>query len=482
MASVDLKFEVGDLVIPNYSRFKGDECKIVKFQPSGSILVETLNPDNFGQGHTGSGVLSADNGWNYPSSDLVHSFRYGFKIGDRVKTENGLGVIRCFNKQYGTLGVAHDRVIPCGHTIDGYCDSGYGRFYTKNELKHFTEELEKPDLPFKVGDRVKINPSYMNGSSIGVVKKVKDQLTTSPIYGVEFSQYDSALHDLDGDCELGYGWYYLDYQLKLTTESSEPMTPVTPEKRFTVGQKVTYKSTSSLGRDYKFGGEDHGGFVGEIVEYREFLSDRNCYKIRVTSKDPTSYTMLEDEFEDYLDPAFTAKKASISESAFTSSSEPAKRFKVGDKVTYKPKDRLPNSKYHFGGEDQGFFVGTIRYYGSYRSDFGCYPIDVTSKEGFSYTMLESEFVEYESASITYTEIGGYGDYKAYSGSSVVGASGFAGTTGKTIVSAGMWAGIMEEEFKKRDEAKKQDLSDYIQAPSVLKKKSTKRKLVIVDRF
>jgi len=477
MASVDLKFEVGDLVIPNRSVFTNDECKVVRAY-STSAFVETLNPGSFGKGHTGGGTISVENGWNYALTDLVHSFRYGFKIGDRVKTENGLGVIRCFNKQYGTLGVAHDRVIPCGHTIDGYCDSGYGLFYTKDELSHSTEE---PELPFKVGDRVKINPSYMNGSSIGVVKKVKDQLTTSPIYGVEFSQYDSALHDLDGDCARGHGWYYYEHHLELVTTSSEPMIE-SPEKRFTVGQKVTYKSKSSLLKGYRYGGEDQGGFVGEIKNYLEFISDAKCYKIRVTEEGGSTYCMLESEFEDYLDPAFTAKKASISESAFTSTPEPAKRFKVGDKVTYKPTGILPGKKYRFGGSDQAFFVGTIERYGYYELDSGCYRISVTYNEGGAFTMLESEFFEYDGASITYTEIGGYGDYKAYSGSSLVGASGFAGTTGKTIVSAGMWAAIMEEEFKKRDEAKKQDLSDYIQPPSVPKKKSTKRKLVIVDRF
>ncbi len=479
MASVDLKFEVGDLVIPNYSRFKNDECRIVKFQPSGSILVETLNPDNFGQGHTGYGVLSADNGWNYPSSDLVHSFRYGFKIGDRVRTPEGVGIIRCFNKNYGSIGVAHDEAISCGHTLDGYCDSGYGRFYTKDELKHFTEEVE---LPFKVGDRVKIKLAIKKSNCVGIVKHIKDQLDRRVIYGVEFSEYDSDLHDLDGNCKSGYGWYYSVDQLELTTESLEPMTPVTPERRFTVGQKVTYKSKSSLLKGYRYGGEDQGGFVGEIKNYLEFISDANCYKIRVTEKEGSTYCMLESEFEDYLDPAFTAKKASISESAFTSTPEPAKRFKVGDKVTYKPTGILPGKKYRFGGSDQAFFVGTIERYGYYELDSGCYRISVTYNEGGAFTMLESEFFEYDGASITYTEIGGYGDYKAYSGSSLVGASGFAGTTGKTIVSAGTWAAIMEEEFKKRDEAKKQDLLDYIQAPSVPKKKSTKRKLVIVDRF
>ena len=479
MSSVDLKFEVGDLVIPNFSVFKGDECRIVKLQPSGFILVETLNHGSFNKGHTGSGTLSQENGWNYEPCDLVHSFRDGFKIGDRVGTFDGIGAIRCFNKQYGSIGVAHDEVVRGGHDIDGYCKEGYGRFYTKDELSHSTEE---PELPFKVGDRVKINPGYMNRSSIGVVKTVKDQLTTTPMYGVEFSEYNSLLHNLDGDCASGHGWYYSQSHLELVTTSSEPMTPVTPvtpEKRFTVGQKVTYKPESSL-KGYRYRGIDQGGFVGEIKYYLEFISDANCYKIRVTERGGDTYLMLESEFEDYFDPAFTAKKASIPESAFTSTSasKPTERFKVGDKVTYKPKNSLPGSKYNFGGEDQGFFVGTIKYYASYYPEYGCYPIDVSTKEGGMYSMLESEFFEYDGIGTGYTTIGS--DSIPYYGTT--GVVKAIGSAGSTTVSPGMWAAMMEKEFEKRDEAKKQDLSEYIQAPSVPKKKSTKRKLVIVDRF
>jgi hypothetical protein len=482
MSSVDLKFEVGDLVIPNLSVFKGDECRIVRAY-STSAFVETLSPGSFGKGHTGSGIISVENGWNYESCALVHSFRDGFKIGDRVKTPDGVGIIKCFNKEFGSLGVAHDEVVTYGHDIGGYCEEGYGRFYTKDELSHSTEEpktTKESELPFKVGDKVEINPGYKNGSSVGVVKKIKNNLFTSPSYGVEFSQYDSSLRDLEGDCATGYGWYYYEPELKLVTTSSKPMTPVTPEipeipeKRFTVGQKVTYKPESSL-NGYRYGGIDQGGFVGEIKNYLEFTSDHNCYKIIVTEKEGGTYSMLESEFEDYLDPAFTAKKASIPESAFTSTSasKPTQRFKVGDKVTYKPKNSLPGSKYNFSGEDQGFFVGTIKYYGSYYPEYGCYLIDVSTKEEGNYTMLESEFFEYDGI------IGGYTSLSIRS--VYCGTTGVGEATGGTG-SAGTWVGIMEEEFEKRDEAEKQDLSEYIQAPSVPKKKSTKRKLVIVDKF
>jgi hypothetical protein len=476
MASVDLKFEVGDLVIPNSCLFKDDECRIV-IAYSASAFIETFNSDKFGRGHTGGGTISENNGWNYNLTNLVHSFRYGFKIGDRVKTPDGIGIIKCFDKDYGTLGVAHDEVISGGHTIDGYCEEGYGLFYTKDELSHFTEEpktTKESELPFKVGDRVEIKPGYKNGSSVGVVKKIKDNLFTSPIYGIEFSQYDSFLHDLDGNCATGYGWYYHEHELKLVTTPTESMTPVTseiPEKRFSVGQKVTYKPDSSLPRGYRYGGKDQGGFVGEIKGYVEFVSDYNCYKISVTEKGGGVYSMLESEFEEYLDPTFTAKKVSISASA----SKPTERFKVGDKVTYKPTKSLPGSRYNFGGENQALFVGTIKYYDSYYPEYGCYSIDVSTKDDGVYTMLESEFFEYDSIVTSYTTIGS--DSVPY-----YGTTGVVGPTGSTEVSASMWAEIMEKEFKKRDEAKKQDLSDYIQAPSVPKKKSTKRKLVIVDRF
>jgi len=78
-----------------------------------------------------------------------------------------------------------------------------------------------------------------------------------------------------------------------------------------------------------------------------------------------------------------------------------KRFKVGDIVTYKStKDCVgrygTKEQYYYSGYDQGGFVGKIVSYSFYDEKMGCWKIRVTIKEqGYNYTMLESEFLEYD---------------------------------------------------------------------------------------
>jgi hypothetical protein len=74
------------------------------------------------------------------------------------------------------------------------------------------------------------------------------------------------------------------------------------------------------------------------------------------------------------------------------------RFKIGDKVTYKNKNDCPNNTYCYGGENQEGYVGTITHYIEFIEEHDCYKIEVTqSSDEFTFTMLESEFIEYESS-------------------------------------------------------------------------------------
>jgi len=82
------------------------------------------------------------------------------------------------------------------------------------------------------------------------------------------------------------------------------------------------------------------------------------------------------------------------------------RFKIGDNVTYKNKkdcisDGGTKGFYYIGGVDQGGFVGEIRKYYSYNKKMDCWKILVTIKDkGYTYTMLESEFLEYDKPVVT----------------------------------------------------------------------------------
>lgn len=74
------------------------------------------------------------------------------------------------------------------------------------------------------------------------------------------------------------------------------------------------------------------------------------------------------------------------------------RFKVGDKVTYKSLAQC-GGDYRYGGYDQGGFVGTVESESEYEPTRGCYGLRVSTKDGFCYNMLESEFCEYDGTTI-----------------------------------------------------------------------------------
>lgn len=73
---------------------------------------------------------------------------------------------------------------------------------------------------------------------------------------------------------------------------------------FKEGDIVTYKDFNSYSiNKYFHGGINQKGFKGTIIGYKGYRPATNCYDIEVTIKDSSgSYTMLESEFEEYVDP------------------------------------------------------------------------------------------------------------------------------------------------------------------------------------
>lgn len=79
------------------------------------------------------------------------------------------------------------------------------------------------------------------------------------------------------------------------------------EPRFKIGDKVTYKKfkecrkSNGVDYGYYFGGIDHGGFVGEIINNEGYYNEeKNCYQISVSTKiSSATFVMLESEFEEY---------------------------------------------------------------------------------------------------------------------------------------------------------------------------------------
>ena len=75
------------------------------------------------------------------------------------------------------------------------------------------------------------------------------------------------------------------------------------EPKFKVNDTVTYKNSSDCKNidnesEYWYGGYNHAGFKGTVLEYLDYVNKMNCYKISVTTPEH-NYSMLECEFEEY---------------------------------------------------------------------------------------------------------------------------------------------------------------------------------------
>jgi len=83
------------------------------------------------------------------------------------------------------------------------------------------------------------------------------------------------------------------------------------EKRFKVGDNITYKDIKGCVHKYGVkgyyynGGKEQGGFIGEITDYGSYIEDMDCWDIIVTIKDGGRYNMLECEFLEYDKPVVT---------------------------------------------------------------------------------------------------------------------------------------------------------------------------------
>ena len=145
----------------------------------------------------------------------------------------------------------------------------------------------------KVGDDVIAKGGPFN-NVLGKIKEIREGR-----FGVEFCERRVEAHHLNNKCETGYGWYYAEHELILTDDSIRRLKTEKPLRRFKVGDEVTYKSLEQCGGDYKFGGNDQGGFVGTVEHEGEYEATNGCYNLRVSTKDGFCFNMLECEFCEY---------------------------------------------------------------------------------------------------------------------------------------------------------------------------------------
>ena len=252
--------------------------------------------------------------------------RHGFTIGDIVipNSDNFKGR-ECIVRALGSASVGVHCPLGAalgGHTLDGHCPDNTGRWYCPSSLKLVSKEepetVSKPSTPstptiplpkegyvtvrlfteeeFKYKDRWdtysgKGHPTGWN--SDGDMNKYLGtylQIPKSDFRGHSFNYKGWEFRPTD--YEVIHGSVEPKPEAKV-----EPKEPEVKPQRFKVGDQVTYKSKSSC-NGYKYGGNDHDGYVGTITSYLSYYSGNGCYGIQVTSREG-NYTMLECEFHEY---------------------------------------------------------------------------------------------------------------------------------------------------------------------------------------
>jgi hypothetical protein len=287
-------------------------------------------------------------------------------------------------------------------------------------------------------------------------------------------------HTLDGHCPDNTGRWYLPSHLKLVSKEepetvSKPSTPTTPsiplpKEGYVTVRLFTEEEFKSEGLWYTFDtfnskgypkGWNNEGYMNKylgtyiLIRKSDFKADHSFnyedWHFRVTD-----YQIIRESVEPKVEAKAEPKEPEMK----------AKRFKVGDKVTYRFRSDCKDNYYRWGGDDHGGYVGTIKSYDSYQPDYNCYGIKVTSREG-EYTMLESEFHEYDG---TYP---GAVTLRTSAGSDLRIIS--AGTANTTFLGT-VGLQIVQTVPKPKD-----DLAKYDQAPVTLHKKP-KTKLITVNTY
>lgn len=79
-------------------------------------------------------------------------------------------------------------------------------------------------MKFNVGDRVRVLHSDCGVYDVGTVIKTMISYASEEVCAVKHDNFDSRLHECNGICENGYGWYYRLNEI-------EPLNAVTKSKR-----------------------------------------------------------------------------------------------------------------------------------------------------------------------------------------------------------------------------------------------------------
>ena len=377
-------------------------------------------------------------------------------------------------------------VIVEGHYYEDYCrikkEDGESTIFSKSShmilapYEESAKPVETPKAPeskhgFTIGDIVIPDCDNFKGRECIV------RALGSASVGVH-CPLGAALggHTLEGHCPDNTGRWYIPSSLKLVSKEepetlSKPSTPSTasipiPKEGYVTVRVFTEEEFKSEDLWDTYGGKGHptgwnsegdmNKYLGTYLQIPNSDFRGHSFKYKGWEFRSTDYEVIHEGVKPKVEAKVEPKEPEMK----------AKRFKVGDKVTYRFRSDCKDNYYRWGGDDHGGYVGTIKSYDSYQPDYNCYGIQVTSREG-NYTMLESEFHEYDGTYLGTVTLG----TSAGCDLSVISA-GTANTT--FLGTAGLQ--IVQTVPKPKD-----DLAKYDQAPVTLHKKP-KTKLITVNTY
>lgn len=176
-----------------------------------------------------------------------------------------------------------------------YSSSGKGvRPATLEEIKSNWSAIQDQWDP-QPGDLVRVTQgSFANGHDYVINEPFKDDLNywrVSYLDGSPYNVFDKNQMVLSPN----HGW----------EANSTPEAVTEPQPRWKAGNYVTYKFHKDCkDQKYSYGGSCQGGYKGEIISYGNYGSVFNCFTIVVMTRDGSSFTMLECEFEEWDNPNF----------------------------------------------------------------------------------------------------------------------------------------------------------------------------------
>jgi hypothetical protein len=197
---------------------------------------------------------------------------------------------------YGCIGIEERenqfQIIKDGRLHDQSSFSGTGwKYATAEEIEESWDAIYPHWTP-EHRDNVIVTQDY--GDWIGCKATIFEKDSTGTDY-YRVEREDGSMSTFDYTSQMILAPYVKHY-----IEPEKPKEPKEPLRRFKVGDKVTYKSLAQCGGWYYFGGDDQAGFVGTIKYDGEYVEDKSCYNLKVTTKhDDFCYSMLECEFEEY---------------------------------------------------------------------------------------------------------------------------------------------------------------------------------------